>query len=70
MLAYMGGISPIILILLLEPELDFSVSQMILGGGTWTTKLEFIQRLLLISRKIIFDFDTLVFFVIRFILGI
>lgn len=68
MLAYFKGVSPMIFILLLEP--NFSVSQTILGGWTYTTKSRFVQTLFLILGKLILDFDILGLSYSRFILGI
>ena len=44
-------------------------SQILLGGGTWIDILGFVWRILLILGKLTFDFDTLGFYVSRFILA-
>lgn len=40
--AYVGGVSPIIFIRLLEPEPEDSRSQIVLEGDAWTDKLGFV----------------------------
>lgn len=55
--AYIGGVSPIIFILLPKLELEDLGSQIVLGGDIMISKLGFIRKLLLILRKLILDFD-------------
>lgn len=70
-----GGIggrrgSPMIFILLLEPQPELSISLIVLGMGTWTVKLGFVHRFLIISRKEILELDIGRFSVSRSILKI